>query len=118
MKSRIKPMLIILIALSMTWWFGRPFFEIIRKARRLDILKAEVAQLEQKREELEATAEYYKTDDFIEKEARDKLNMVKPGEKIVIITDDKSQGGEVATDQETIEEQIPNWEKWRRLFFE
>jgi len=118
MRSRIKLISSIIITLSLTWWFGRPIFENIRKVHRLEILRAEIRQLERQKRRIEDTIEYYKTDVFIEKEARDRLNMVKPGEKIVIITDNETQSGEVAGEEDIQNIEITNWEKWRRLFFE
>lgn len=118
MRSKFKSVLVVFITLSLSWWFGRPIFEIIKKEHRLEILKEEVARMEKKKRDLAGIVEYYKTDKFIEKEARDKLNMVKPGEKVVIIMDEQLQGGEVAGEQKTLEKKVPNWEKWVRLFLE
>lgn len=55
--------------------------------------------------------QYVKTSDFIEKEARNKLGMVKPGEYIVIAP--PPQNPEVIQ----VRESLQNWQKWAKLFF-
>lgn len=63
---------------------------------------------------LEKQLEYVKSADFVEKEARDKLGMSKPGETIVILPDnvEKIVGGQ----EEKKKVEIPNWKKWGQLF--
>lgn len=52
--------------------------------------------------------------DFVEKEARDKLFLGKPEEKLVILpTDYLSASGSAKKDQD----KRPNWQKWWEIFF-
>ena len=48
--------------------------------------------------------DYFKKESYLEKEARLKLNLRKPGEKVVIISDDQSQ--DIDINQESIQENI------------
>lgn len=50
---------------------------------------------------------------FIEKEAREKLGLVKEGDTIVLL--DKSQAPNL--NNQTNTENLPNWKKWWKLFF-
>lgn len=54
--------------------------------------------------------------EFIEREAREKLGMVKEGEAIVLMPNDKLQmtNGEK---EEKVQEVIPKWKQWWKLFF-
>lgn len=49
---------------------------------------------------------------FIEKQAREKLGLVRPGDTIVLLEPSKAAGTE-----NTGEGAISNWERWWRLFF-
>jgi cell division protein FtsB len=51
---------------------------------------------------------------FIEKEAREKLGLVKEGDTIVLL--DKAQTSELHA-QEDRDRSLPNWKKWWNLFF-
>ena len=54
---------------------------------------------------------YVKSDDFIEKQAREKLNLVKNGEYVVLAPKPDEKAQEKPVDE------IPNWKKWLKLFF-
>lgn len=53
-------------------------------------LTSEVADLARQNQELEQLIAYFGSSEFVEKEAREKLNMARPGEKTLIITDPNS----------------------------
>lgn len=53
--------------------------------------------------------------DFVEKEARDKLFLSKPGEQQVVINKDLLGGNKPSQKIEDIEK--PNWQQWISLFF-
>ncbi len=65
----------------------------------------------QEYERLKLELSYVKTQEFIEKEAREKLFMGKPKESIVLGTEDK----EAASNNKMVNK--PNWKKWLELFF-
>ena len=91
--------------------------DILRLRRVTDqvkLAKKKVEQLEDEKRELLKKKEYYQSEEFIEQEARNKLNMARPGETIVVLPQavDKSSGpGEKKT------EEFQNWQKWWKLFF-
>jgi cell division protein FtsB len=59
------------------------------RARR-DALKAEIAQLKEKNDELTRKAQdLYADKDYVEKTAREQLNLAKDGETVIIIKRDK-----------------------------
>jgi cell division protein FtsB len=55
-------------------------------ANRTDSLDQEINRLEEENLELTNLIEYFASSEYIEKEAREKLNLAKPGEKVVIIS--------------------------------
>lgn len=97
-------------------------FLIINGIRRLITFKGtseKVGEAEEKLENLKSENErlkqefaYKKSDQFKEKEIRDKLGLVKEGETLVIVPKDDER---LTTNDES--ENKPNWEKWKELFF-
>jgi cell division protein FtsB len=75
--------------------------------RKLESLKTE-------NEDLKKEFEYKKSSRFTEGEIRNKLGLAKEGETIVVVP--KEEDERQMTNDENREE-IPNWEKWRDLFF-
>ncbi len=65
----------------------RTIVSILQSGKRLDDLKGEVAGLEEKKRLLEGQIDYRRSPEYIEKEARNKLNMVKPGEEVYVVRD-------------------------------
>ncbi len=89
--------------------------------RRYQVDK-EIAELEQKIENLKkenrslfALLEHFQSEEFLEKEARLKLNLIKEGEKLVIINSKKEASSEQETDLE--KEKTSNFKRWWSYFF-
>jgi cell division protein DivIC len=60
--------------------------EVTRKARiqnEVAALEADIYSLERRNEELNGLIDYFQSDAFAEREAREKLNVQKPGEKVI-----------------------------------
>jgi cell division protein FtsB len=53
--------------------------------RQIDDLKQQMTSLEDQKNELAYSLQYYKTDSFRDREARSKLGLQAPGENVVII---------------------------------
>lgn len=66
----------------------RTTFEIMKSNKRLDDLKAEVTLLEEDKLALLSELEFQKSDDYVEQEARNKLNLVKPGENVYVLSNE------------------------------
>lgn len=89
--------------------------------RRLQIQR-EVRQLEAQAEDMKKTItnlenlnQYFRTDDYQERLAREKLNYQAPGEQVVLIPDEAAEP--VATQKKEAERVMPIIEKWWRIFF-
>jgi len=81
-------------------------------SHKVDDAEERLENLRAENERLQKELEYKKTDEFKEAEIRNKLGLVKEGEAIVIVPKMSDQESETS-DQES----VPNWEKWRILFF-
>lgn len=86
--------------------------ELLQREKIIGIKSEQLATLERENEALHKKLEEVNSVSYTEKIARDKLGLVKDGETIVIMdTDDR---GEISS---KIEENLPNWRKWWKLFF-
>lgn len=90
--------------------------------RRLQIqhevqqLEADVQDMRQKVIELENLNQYFRTDDYRERLAREKLNYQAPGEKVVLVpSTTNQQPDDQPSSPETTSIPIP--ERWWRIFF-
>ncbi|MFC1663692.1 septum formation initiator family protein [Patescibacteria group bacterium] len=61
---------------------------------RIDELKKEVQILEEKNQNLQTGISQTKNEDFLEKVAKEELNLKNPGEKVVVIKKEQEQGFE------------------------
>jgi len=112
MKRKLFTGLIILLGLYLIVSFSRDIFGLLNKTKetgkeqeKLDGLKADNVNLKQQ-------LEYVQSNEFIEKEARDKLGMAKEGEAVVLMPENVSKSSE-----NQIQGEVPNWKKWWQLFF-
>ena len=112
-ESRLfSVLLVILLLLSMV--------KVVREAMVRYAINKEISTLENQLNDLESKSDkignmiaYLHTDQYIEKEARIKLNLVKPGEKQINFTS-STDGAELAT----MAKASPNYIKWFNYFFE
>ncbi|MDP3724261.1 MAG: septum formation initiator family protein [bacterium] len=89
--------------------------EIVRLARsgeRLSEAESRVLSLQKENEELKDQSRTVASDRFIEKEAREKLGLVRPGEVVVYVPE-----GEKKTVVSSLVDDRPNWKKWWDVFF-
>lgn len=70
-----------------------------------------LALVEQKNAQLKEKLSVAQSPEFVEKQAREKLGMVKPGETLVLVGTDGSGDPVTAKPRK-----IPNWQMWWRLF--
>lgn len=91
---------------------GRELLDIRRNGSLVTKLENELYQKKNHNKFLQEHLKYVQTDDFIEKESRERLGLVRPGE---VIVQEKFE----SNIQENIQQQVqkPNWKLWIELFF-
>ena len=97
MQKKKKINLILLVAMSgILVYFAVTFVkqqeEINMIENQMKVLKDRIEKEKAVQEELLEQQNIIETDEFIEKIAREKLGMVKPGEKIFIVVDQLKMG--------------------------
>lgn len=90
--------------------------------KEIDGLQAQIGQLKQENSDMENLTSYLSSTDFQEKEAREKLNLQKSDEKMIVLRKDapepNSQPNTAANNpQAPPEDNSPNWQKWWKYFF-
>ncbi len=129
-KSKYKILGLLVLLLLACWSFARTTIEIMKSSHKLDASKQEIADLEAKKAELEKSIEYKKSEDYVEKTARNELNLIKPGETVFVVkslkpeqtqeVDEKS--GTITKNKKiigtlTLDKRIENLQDWWNLFF-
>jgi len=116
MHRRPVRLLIIIIGLGLIVNLSRDIIRLVESLNQVKRVEEQTREIETKRQALLNKKDYYQTEEFIEEEARNKLNMTKPGETIVILPENlKAALGQEETSQQN--EESPNWKQWWELFF-
>lgn len=90
------PGLIFLIILGFIFYsFGGQMVEMYNVQDEMKNIKAQMQELQAKNVELRQKVEQLSSDAYIEREAREKLGLVKPGEKIILEAKPGEAGSEV-----------------------
>lgn len=127
LSARIFSGIFFLIGLSVLVYIGISLGkETYRKRqiqKEIDSLQAQIEDLKQENSEMENLTSYLSSTDFQEKEAREKLNLQKGDEKMIVLRKDvvpqDSQSEDSANaPQVPPEDNTPNWQKWWKHFFE
>src|SRR3989338_11286080 len=89
---------------------ARSMYEMWQKKDFTAQTQKELDFQKQENQRLKSALSYSQTQEFIEREARDKLFMVKEGEQKVLIPQESENSQEILKDND------PNWKKWWNLF--
>lgn len=124
LKSKILLIISLLVLIFFTVNLSREVINRRDLQGEINALQEKIDSLKSRNTELVGLIEYFKTLDFVETEARTKLNLRKPGESIIIVPEAGDLKGEAqdATNEPTfittIVKGIPNSQKWWNYFFE
>lgn len=123
--------MIIVVSLAISIFLGTSLFKEIVNRRQIDEkikqYKKDIANLEKENSELNQSIDSWTTSRQLEKEARLKLGLKKPGENVVlIIRDDQRRESQLINDNfevlggmvvESDKNNLPNYKKWWFFFF-
>lgn len=82
----IRNIILSLVFVAISIGFIKTTLRIWKSNRRLDEIAHEVSDLEYEKLLLEKKLAYQETPDYIEEEARNKLNFLKPGESVYVLS--------------------------------
>lgn len=123
---RKKNVILIIFLVLASAHFVKTTFQILNSKHRLEDIQDEVSNLEDYKVRLEKEIEYKNSQNYVEEEARNSLNMIKPGEKVFVVPGDEYDNSELEerNSTEVLGEHTPltgfkstNIYMWYRLFF-
>jgi len=103
---------ILILGLFVVFQLSRSIISIYGRGGRAVELVAEVAGLEEEKKELEQERAFRQTSEFVEREARDKLRMVKEGERILVLPEEQNKKTPNTKHQTPNNGVRANWKKW------
>ncbi len=132
LSSKIFLFVAIFILIFLLIGLVRETYRKYQLTSEINQLKLNIDKLEGDNQQLADLMDYFKEDSYLEKEARIKLNLKKPGETVVVLSKDIIDGVEVVRrgglDIEKLDEEIinlskdevletANYWKWWEYFF-
>ena len=116
-RFNLPPLLIVaLLALVyMLFATGKIIWNNLQFDKQLKEIKTQISKLEDSNTTLAEQILYLQTDSFKEREARTKLGLVKPGEKVLVVPP-AQKSIELPKPVEAPKEK-DNWQKWLEYFF-
>lgn len=115
MRKKIINFTILIIGVGLIINLSRDILRLLKAGERIEQAQLRVEELEKENLELQELSQYYQGEEFIEEQARNKLNLAREGETIVILP--PNVGELVGWKEEEKTPEIPNWKKWFKLFF-
>ena len=120
MKRRLYQLTIIVIGLFIIYGSSRNIIELWQQKQRVWKIQKEVKDLEIKETELKKKLEYYNSDEYVEKIAREKLLLQKAGETVILLPQGENQDQSSNMKSQVEEENKPTepsiWQKLIELF--
>lgn len=114
MKRRVLTIVVVLVGVYFVVSLSRQVWNLWQGRDRLDLARERLQDAENENEQLRTELEYRQSYEFVESEARNRLNFTRDGEKIVILPQELNEPkGESETGSKRA-----NWQKWWGLLFD
>ena len=112
-------LIFILIIIGIIAAFGKESYRKYQIDRDIAALEEKIEALENEKETLSQLLKYFNSDEALEKEARLKLNLLKEGEKLVIITPKNNSLIENGDEAEELgKTTFSNFKTWLKYLFD
>jgi len=133
LSSKIFLVIVIFLLIFLLIGLVKETYRKYQLTSEIDQLKSSINKLEGDNQQLADLMDYFKEDSYLEKEARIKLNLKKPGETVVVLSKNMIDGVEVirkgGLDTEEVDKEIvnlsedqvsktANYWKWWEYFFQ
>src|SRR3989344_9582992 len=118
--SKFKFIVLSGLLILATYNITKTTLEIYGSSKRLDELKSDLEAKRKENDELKKEYTYKSSDQFVEEEARNKLNFIKPGEKLLIPVSgsEPEVKGELKGEAGVVQKEESNLNRWLKLFFD
>ena len=111
-KINLKAILVILFVVYLVFSLIKSWVKLRERMGIVREMKMSVVEEQKKQEDLRRELAQAESDKYIEKQARDKLNMAKEGELIILLPSQALTPSITPTQTDS----ASNWYKWMRLF--
>ncbi len=113
-KNFVQPILILALIGYVIFILYQAVYYNFKVNQKIRELKGEINTLDQEKSKLEALIAYYKTETFQELEARKKLGLRLPGEKVVKVEVIAEEAASPTSKPDAVSPQSnkPNWQLW------
>lgn len=106
----------VLIVIFLGTNLGKEFYRKYQIQKEIDSLKEDINSLEGNNYKLSQLIEYCETNEYKEAQARERFNLGKEGENLVVMVEPSSSDDEIEKKVDDGEE-LPNYIKWWNYFF-
>lgn len=116
MYSKYSLFALMVIFLLLIIALGRESYLNYQTDQEIKELREKIEELEKSNTDLAEMEKYFQSEEFLEKEARLKLNLIRDGEKLIIVKEEKQDLVEEQSAEEK-SENVSNFRNWWRYFF-
>lgn len=109
--KRIASWLTIIISVLLSVNLARSIYDLHTRESVVHEAQARLAQAQEKNNELKKELAYVQSPGYVEQQAREKLNMARPGEVVLIVPEVTPP-----PDDSVEEEQLEIWQQWLKVF--
>jgi cell division protein DivIC len=114
-KAKVFYLAIIVLGLGASFGLAQNLYNSYQNSQLLQNAREKLERLRIENSTLKESVKEAENPNFIEKEARERLGLVKPGEVVVILPEKSSTSAAVSTTANDL--QRPIWKQWWGLFF-
>ena len=112
--ARARNFFLISCGVLVVFSLGRRVWKNLEGVRRIAALKKEISCLIEENKRLKRELERRESLEFVEREAREKLGMVREGEKMVVLP--RGEGKEGGAPAFGPSRKVSYWREWARVF--
>ena len=118
MIKKLVILLILVVFLALLYSLSHQIIDTLQSSYRLSSAEDEVVALQTENSRLKGQLSEVGSAQYIEQQARDKLNMSLPGDRVFIISQSEiAKIVKVGQNTAPVKENLPYWKGWLRLFF-
>lgn len=114
MKAKVIFILIIIVGVAVSFSLAKNLYSAFGNSKYLEQAQSKLDRLRSENEALLRENALAKDPSFIEREARERLGLVKPGEVVVILPEEEAPPSETTLPQAPAR---PVWQQWLGLLF-
>lgn len=108
----------VLIIIFLGTNLGREFYRKYQIQKEIDSLKGDINSLEKNNYKLSQLIDYCETDEYKEAQARERFNLGKEGENLIVMIEPNSNEVEIEIEKRINDsKKLPNYKKWWNYFF-